>query len=162
MTHKKKLERCRNTEKVIKHLSLMNLIYRLGGARGSSRHNGIHGPISPGQEWTDCSGFALFIMSILGIKAENPGGWTGTLVKEGEAGESDYFTLFIKEPFNTEGHVILRLRKRPRPWHFGVPRYRWAECGGMDNPKAGDGPTYFRPTKARIAEFPYHRHFPEF
>lgn len=160
MNHTQKIKHLRRAEKAITNLSRMNLVYSLGGARaGAKEHNGVNSPSGNGLPWTDCSGFALYIMSIVGIKAHNPGGWTGTLVEEGYEGESQYFTLYLKEPQQTEGHVIVRLRKRPKWWHLGKPKYRWAECGGRDNPTAGDGPTWFRPTKSRIAEFPYHRHF---
>lgn len=159
MTHKEKMKRVRRAEKTVSKLAGMNLIYKLGGARGGSKHNAIENPTASGVPWTDCSGFALYLMSVMGIKADDPAGWTGTLVGEGTAGESDYFTLYIKEPFNVEGHVIVRLRKRPRPWHRGQTKYRWAECGGRDNPKSGGGPTWFKPTLSRIAEFPEHRRF---
>lgn len=162
LTHKQKINHCRRAEQAIKGLEGKSLIYSLGGSRGGSEHNGILSPSSSGIPWTDCSGFALYVMSILGIKAKHPAGWTGTLVEEGEEGVSSYFTLFLKEPQQTEGHVIIRLRKRPRWWHLGKPRHRWAECGGRDNPHPGDGPTFFTPTRARIAEFPYKRHFKEF
>lgn len=157
MTRKEKLKRIRRVEKAVSNLSKMGLIYSLGGSRGGD-HNGIHSPTRDGIPWTDCSGFALYLMSVAGIKAEHPGGWTGTLVTEGEGGTSEFFTLFLKEPQQTEGHVIVRLRKRPRWWHR-KPHYRWCECGGRDNPHAGDGPTWFRPTDSRIAEFPYQRRF---
>jgi hypothetical protein len=159
LTHQQKMKRVRRAEKAVTKLSRMGLIYKLGGARGGSGHNAIENPSGDGVPWTDCSGFALYIMSVLGIKADNPAGWTGTLVSEGSEGESDYFTLFIKEAQQTEGHVIVRLRRRPRPWHLGQTRYRWAECGGRDNPRSGGGPTWFKPTLSRIAEFPDHRRF---
>lgn len=159
MTKAQKDKRIRRVEKAVTKLSHMSLIYKLGGARGGPNHNAIENPIGDGLPWTDCSGFALYLMSVAGIKADNPAGWTGTLVQEGSEGESEYFTLFLKEPENTEGHVIVRLRKHPRPWHRGQTRYRWAECGGRDNPKSGGGPTWFKPTKARIAEFPFRRRF---
>lgn len=160
MTHTdKQLKRIRRVEQAVTNLKKMRLIYSLGGSRGSHEHNGIKNPTGANLPWTDCSGFALYLMSIAGIKADNPGGWTGTLVKEGESGTSEFFTLYLKEPEQTEGHVIIRLRKRPRWWHFGYPKFRWAECGGRDNPQAGEGPTWFRPSKSRIAEFPYQRRF---
>jgi len=158
MTHDQKLKRIRRVEQAVSNLSKRGFIYAPGGSRGGSDHNGIQNPPSDGLPWTDCSGYALYLMSIAGIKATHPAGWTGTLVTEGEEGESEYFTLYLKEPEQTEGHVIVRLRKRPRWWHRG-PRYRWTECGGRDNPKSGDGPTWLRPTRSRVSEFPYHRRF---
>lgn len=159
MKNRDKLKRMRRVEKAVKRLQAMDLIYDLGGSRGGSTHNGIENPTGDGLPWTDCSGFALYVMSIAGVKATDPSGWTGTLVDEGKEGDSPYLTLFLKEPFNTEGHVIIRLRRRPRPWHKGVPKFRWAECGGSDNPHVNGGPTFFRPTTERIAEFPFHRNF---
>lgn len=157
-TEKTKLRKIRRVEKAITHLQKLGLIYLLGGARSGGT---VHGPSGRGEAWTDCSGFACYLLKIAGIKLRHPDGWTGTLVEEGHKGMSDYLTLFLKEPEQTEGHVIIRLRKRPRWWHFGAPKYRWAECGGMDNPRAGGGPTWFRPTPSRIAEFPYQRYFKE-
>ncbi|MDX6609040.1 MAG: hypothetical protein QOF85_965 [Solirubrobacterales bacterium] len=151
-----KHKRIRRVEKAISQLVRMDLIYKLGGAREA---NGIGSPTGGGVAWTDCSGFVLYLLAVAGIKPRSPAGWTGTLVEEGREGWSSYLTLLLKEPEQTEGHVILRLRKRPRPWHLGEPRYRWAECGGRDNPRSGGGPTWFKPTPERIAEFPYHRHF---
>lgn len=152
-----KHKRIRRVEKAVSRLARMNLLYSLGGARGT---HGIANPVGPGTAWTDCSGLVLYLLAIAGIRTRYPSGWTGTLVQEGEAGESAFLTLFLKDPEQTEGHVIVRLRKRPRWWHRGEPKFRWAECGGRDNPKPGGGPTWFRPSAERIAEFPYHRHFP--
>jgi len=151
------MRRARRVEKTITKLAAMDLIYLLGGGRATGH---ISWPATPGRAWTDCSGFACLLCQVAGIRLNFPAGWTGTLVEEGEEGTSPYFTLFIKEPLQTEGHVIIRLRKRPRWWHFGQPKYRWAECGGRDNPRSGGGPTWFRPTAARIEEFPFRRHFP--
>lgn len=154
--HEEKLRRCRRAEKAVTALQAMNLIYRLGGGRG-----GGHAlwPTGSGIAWGDCSWFACLICAIAGIRLKHPDGWTGTLVEEGSDGTSPYLTLFLKEPQQTEGHVIVRLRKRPRPWHRGEPRFRWAECGGRDNPHPNGGPTWFKPTPERIAEFPFKRHF---
>lgn len=151
-----KLRRIRRVEKAVSRASRMNLIYRLGGGRAGG---GTFFPRTSGEAWGDCSAWACLLCAIAGLKLDNPDGWTGTLQDEGKAGKSEYLTLFIKEPMNVDGHVIIRLRKRPRPWHFGIPVYRWTECGGRDNPKSGGGPTWFRPTKSRIEEFPIQRHF---
>lgn len=151
----------RRGEKAITHLQKLNLIYLLGGARTS---NGIVGPRGRGVAWTDCSGFVGFILRVIGVKLKSLSPlWTGTLKDEGEPGEGNVLTLYIKEPLNTEGHVIMRLRHHPR-WRKALglaAKWRWAECGGMDNPHPGGGPTWFKPTDARIAEFPIRRHFPE-
>jgi hypothetical protein len=73
--------------------------------------------------------------------------------------------MYIK---NTPGdeHIIIRWRKRPKPWHLGMPRYRYFECGGSDNPHSGDGPSWFIPGlkmglgwKQRVREFYIHRNF---
>lgn len=151
-----KLRRIRRAEKAVSALQAMNLVYKLGGGRG-----GGHSlwPAGRGIAWGDCSWFACLLCAIAGIRLNHPDGWTGTLAQEGEEGVSDFLTLFIKDANSVDGHVIVRLRKRPRPWHRGVPKYRWAECGGRDNPRSGGGPTWFRPTPDRIAEFPIKRHF---
>lgn len=158
---RQKLKRIRRVEKAITRLARMNLIYKLGGARAYSGRGEITGPAGPGAAWTDCSGFVLYLLAIAGVNLRWPNGWTGTLAQEGLEGTSPYLTVFLKEPEQTEGHTILRLRHHPR-WRqlLGMAaRYRWAECGGIDNPRAGDGPTWFRPTEERVTEFPYRRHF---
>jgi hypothetical protein len=141
----------------------MGLLYKLGGARGAGQ-GGIANPSGPGVGWTDCSGLAYYLLGVANIPVRYPGGWTGTLKVEGAEGLSPYLTLFIKEPDLVGGHVIIRLRHRPR-WRrmLGMAaKFRWVECGGRDNPRPGGGPTYFRPTQARIEEFPVRRHFPDF
>jgi hypothetical protein len=117
--------------------------------------------------WTDCSGFATYLLDVAGVKLKNEAGSTWSLAEEGEKGVGAYFTLFIKNNPGDE-HVIVRLRKRPRPWHFGKTRYRWVECGGTDNGTAGGGPAYFTPghgmgltPEQRIREFDIHVRFPE-
>jgi hypothetical protein len=155
--HRDKMVRMRRVERSITELEDLDLIYLLGGARGA---HGIEPPRGHGQEWSDCSGFVLFELAVAHIQTKSPTGWTGTLVSEGSEGLSEYLTVFIKEPEQTEGHTILRLRHHPGWRHReGAAEWRWAECGGSDNPHPGGGPTYFKPTDARIAEFPYHRHF---
>lgn len=151
--HHRLLKRLRRGETLISHLQGLDLIYLLGGARETGT---IVGPRGHGVEWTDCSGFQLFDMRAMGLQPRYPAGWTGTLVQEGHEGSSPYFTLFLKEPEQTEGHVISRRRHKP---HMGKEVWRWAECGGSDNPHPGGGPTWFEPTAERIAEFPYIRHF---
>jgi hypothetical protein len=150
----------RRVEKAVSRLARLNLIYKLGGARVYSPQRMLE-PTGSGVGWSDCSGFACYLLAVAGIKLQNPAGWTGTLVEEGSQGTSPNLTLFIKDPLDTEGHVIIRLRHHPR-WRRALgmaAKFRWAECGGRDNPRSGGGPTWFRPTAERVAEFPYHRHF---
>lgn len=153
--HQKKLKKSRRIEKAVSKLQRMSLIYNWGGARVGGR---IVPPAGRGLPWTDCSGLGLYLAAVGDIHTKDGAGSTWSMAEEGEPGTSDYFTWFIKNPPGDE-HVIIRLRKRPRPWHRGEPRYRWCECGGSDNPSAGGGPHWIKPTAARIAEFPIHRHF---
>lgn len=157
-------KRIRRVEKAVSRLQRMRLIYVWGGARGS---NAMVPPTSAGQGWSDCSGFAQYLCAVAGIELKNPVGSTWSLAEEGLIGKNDIFTLLIKNPPHDE-HVIVRLRKRPRPWHLGKTKYRWAECGGSDNPSAGGGPSWFTPGRGmgmspeqRVKEFNIHRHFPE-
>jgi hypothetical protein len=158
--HEEKLRKIRRVEKAISRLQRMGLLYLRGGARQYDPQRML-APTSKGQGWTDCSGLVQYVLAIAGIQLRNPAGWTGTLVAEGEAGTSPYLTLYLKEPEQAEGHVILRLRHHPR-WRrlLGLAaKWRWAECGGSDNPQPGGGPTWFRPSDGRVAEFPYQRRF---
>jgi hypothetical protein len=157
------LTRLRRIEKATKRLHAMNLIYSYGGGRSGGH---ISTPVA-GQRWTDCSGFATHILDVAGIKLKNDAGSTWSLENEGLPGKGTFLTLFIKEAPGDE-HVIVRLRKRPRPWHLGMTKYRWVECGGTDNPDPAGGPSFFTPGSGmgltpaqRIAEFPIHRHFAE-
>lgn len=109
--------------------------------------------------WSDCSGFAQWLCEVGDIRLDNYVGSTWSLATEGEKGTSPYFTLFIKNNPGDE-HVIVRLRRRRRLGGL-LPEFRWAQCGGRDNPQAGGGPSWFRPTEARIAEFDTHRRFKE-
>jgi hypothetical protein len=151
--HRRAMVRLRRGERMIGHLEQMDLFYLLGGARGAGH---ITAPSGPRTGWTDCSGFQCFDLATMGVQLRNPTGWTGTLVEEGHEGASPYFTLFLKEPEQTEGHVIARRRHKPK---VGADEWRWGECGGNDNPHPGGGPTWFHPTPERIAEFPYQRRF---
>lgn len=158
--HDAKMARVRRGEESISRLEQRDLIYLLGGARQYSPVQRILAPVGHDDHWTDCSGCAEFECAVMGLQLRNPAGWTGTLVTEGRQGTSPYFTLMLKEPEQTEGHVIMRFRHHPGFLHReGAAKWRWAECGGIDNPTAGGGPTWFHPTDERIAEFPYHRHF---
>lgn len=157
------LKRVRRGETLAKSLQKMKLIYSYGGGRVAGH---ITFPV-PGAKWTDCSGFVTYVLDAMGVRLKNGAGSTWSLAEEGKSGMGTYCTLFIKNAPGDE-HVIMRLRKRPRPWHFGRTRYRWVQCGGSDNPSAGGGPSFFIPGKTmglspeeRIREFPIHRHFPE-
>lgn len=154
--------RIRRLEEAVGRLARMRLIYLWGGARGSGA---MIPPTHKGQGWSDCSGFVQYILAVAGIKLSNPVGSTWSLAEEGSHGEGDLLTLFIKNPPGDE-HVIVRHRKRPRPWHFGKTRYRWSQCGGSDNPQPGGGPSWFIPgftlgwrPENRIREFPIKRNF---
>jgi hypothetical protein len=158
------LTRVRRAETAAKRLMGKRLLYSYGGGRVDGR---IIDPPSEGMRWTDCSGFATYLLDVAGVKLKNEAGSTWSLAEEGEKGVGAYFTLFIKNNPGDE-HVIVRLRKRPRPWHFGKTRYRWVECGGTDNGTAGGGPAYFTPghgmgltPEQRIREFDIHVRFPE-
>lgn len=140
---------------MVSKLSRRRLFYGWGGARQGGI---VVGPKRAGEAWTDCSGLALYLARVAGIPLENGAGSTWSMASEGEAGTSPYMTWFIKNTTVEDAHVIIRLRKRPRWWRRS-PAYRWAECGGYDNPSPGGGPSWFEPTEARIAEFPIHRHF---
>lgn len=154
--------RIRRLEKAVSRLMRMRLSYVWGGARG---HTAMVPPTVRGQGWSDCSGFVQYVLAVAGIQLDNPVGSTWSLATEGSEGTGHLLTLFIKNPPGDE-HVIIRHRKRPRPWHFGKTRYRWSECGGSDNPLPSGGPTWFTPgTKMgmkpadRIHEFPIKRNF---
>lgn len=166
-----KLHRQRRGEHCITHLEQLGLDYGWGGARVQSGHYmTIAPPAGPGRKWTDCAGGAFYVADTMGLpivkEVHRLGGeiWTGTLAQVGEEGYSELFTLFLKDPFEEvegEGHVIMRLRRNPR-WYedHSLPRFRWAEVGGSDNPSPGGGMSWFRPTPERIAEFTHVRHFP--
>lgn len=149
-------KRIRRIEKGISTVARRHLIYSYGGGRGSSH---MENPPASGS-WTDCSGLAQWCCQIGDIRLKNYVGSTWSLAVEGETGTSPYFTLFIKNNPGDE-HVIIRLRRRGRVRRALFGEHRWAECGGSDNPQAGGGPSWFRPSDARIAEFPIHRFFSE-
>lgn len=159
--HERAIARVRRGEQRAKYTSKLGLFYFYGGGRFGGK---ITEPVR-NTKWTDCSGSATDTCDVMGIKLSNDAGSTWSLATEGEEGVSEYFTLYIKNPSGDE-HVIQRFRKKPRPWHFGRPRYRWFECGGSDNPDGRGGPSFFIPGlkmgmswKNRVAEFPIHRNF---
>lgn len=156
------IERIHEGEMLCTHLSKLGLSYLWGGARSCGKF--MCKPVK-GKAWTDCSGCAQYVLEKIGIKLKDYVGSTFSLAEEGHPGWSDYLTLCIK---NTPGdeHIIIRWRKRPKPWHFGRPRFRYFECGGSDNPSAGDGPSWFIPGlkmglgwKKRVREFYIIRNF---
>lgn len=105
------LTRLRRGETLTKRLMRMNLIYSYGGGRVGGH---ITTPVA-GQKWTDCSGFATYLLDAMGIKLRNDAGSTWSLAEEGEAGVGEFFTLFIKNGTALgDEHVICRMRKRPR------------------------------------------------
>jgi hypothetical protein len=149
--------RFKRTEKFISAVKRMKLYYKLGGGRRWSPERTVLT-----KEGGDCSWWALEILAKLGIQVNVKAGNTVSLAEEGTEGVGELLTLFIKNPPGEvdNEHVIIRMRRRRT---FGIlPRHRWTECGGSDNPEPRGGPTWFRPTAARIAEFPIRRHFPEF
>src|ERR1700684_651506 len=162
--HKRRMIRA--VEKGAKAVSTRMLDYDLGGGRDYA-HNRMFKPPMSG-DWHDCSGYASWLLQ----QAEDAGhvtllkngcGSTITLAEEGEHGDSAWLTLFIKNPPGEvdNEHVIIRLRRKWLVSRKIFGEHRWVECGGSDNPHIGDGPAFFHPTKARIEEFPIHRHFKE-
>lgn len=148
-------KKLRHVEHEIKRLELLYGTYDLGGGRncGPRPCRFEHG-LFEGKYVGDCSWLQCLVCDLLGIKLKDPLGWTGTLVKEGHAGYGRWYTIHIKNPFETEGHTI---------GEFHHPMmHRWFQCGGSDNPKPNDGVTFWKPTAERIAEFPYKRHFAGF
>lgn len=138
------------------------MAYVFGGGHVTPANNG------PG----DCSWLASWLWQH--FEPNLPTGTTFTLAEAGLEGFGRRFTLMIKniagEP--DESHVIER-------WEFtaaeakelGIEKHRcsdgffYTECGGSDNPTAGNGPTFFTPgegmglsLEARLAEFSIHRH----
>jgi hypothetical protein len=154
-------KRLRRGEKFISHVAAMNLFYKWGGGR---RWNPTRTILSP--EGGDCSWGALEVLKAMGVGVSDRAGSTWSLAEEGAEGKGENFTLFIKNPVGDE-HVIMRLRRRHTLGGL-LPKHRWAEVGGSDNPKSKGGMAWFIPGKSmgmtvkqRVAEFPIHRHFPE-
>lgn len=158
------MRRIRRGEKLVTKLSRMNLPYSYGGGRSGDH---IVDPVNR-KPWTDCSGCASYVAEEgYGIDLKIGAGSTWSLADEGQPGESHYLTFYIKNnPAGHDEHIIVRARKRPKPWHFGRPRFRYWQCGGSDNPKANGGPSWFIPGlkmglswKSRVAQFYIHRQF---
>lgn len=158
------MARIRKGEKLVTKLAKMYLPYSYGGGRV----NGVIVDPIDGRPWTDCSGSAIYVGEKgYGIKFKNRAGSTWSLAEEGEPGESQYLTFYIKNnPQGHDEHIIVRARKRPRPWHLGFPRFRYWQCGGGDNPTSASEPTWFIPGlkmgiswKSRVAQFYIHRNF---
>lgn len=155
---KKKLRR---GEKFVSRLAHMGLPYKWGGGR---RWNPTRTVISP--EGGDCSWGAMECLAHMGVRLANPAGSTWSLAEEGREGVGENFTLFIKNTVGDE-HVIMRWRRRHTLLGL-LPKHRWAETGGTDNPKPKGGMSWFVPgrgmglsVKQRVEEFPIRRHFPE-
>lgn len=147
----------RKIERGAKIVSERPLDYSFGGGRGEKYMR--HPPLSGG--WTDCSGFAQWLCQISGIHLRDFVGSTRTLAEEGHEGESPWFTMFIKNNPGGDEHIILRLRRKYLITRKLFGEHRWIECGGSDNPKLGEGPTFFHPTPARVHQFYIHRYFKE-
>lgn len=155
--HKRKFIRA--IEKGAKLVYGRDLKYAWGGGRVGNHI--IDPPISG--DWTDCSGCASWLIEqaekATGVKLiKNGAGSTWSLAEEGVAGTSPWFTMFIKN-HGSDDHIILRLRRKWLISRKLFGEFRWVECGGSDNPKIGDGPAFFHPDAARIAEFDTHRRF---
>jgi hypothetical protein len=154
--HPEAFARIRKAEHEISRLQSLDGEYTLGGGRncGSTPCNYRALKNQPGNDVGDCSWLQYLVCHILRVPVKSPIGWTGTLQFEGHSGEGKLYTIYIKEPENTEGHTIGRFH-HPAKDH-------WFECGGRDNPQPGDGVTWFHPTEERIKEFPILRHFEGF
>lgn len=139
-----------------------SMAYLFGGGHVTPATNG------PG----DCSWLASWLWQHF-----EPGLITGTTYTLAEAGLEGFgrvFSLLIKNIAGApdESHVIER-------WEFTIAEaaelkiekhrcadgFFYTECGGSDNPTAGNGPTFFTPgegmgltLEARLAEFSIHRH----
>ena len=154
MTHRDAVRNVRHAEREIKRLELLYGAYDLGGGRrcGDQFCNFKNG-LYEGKYVGDCSWLQGLTCEMLGIKLSTPPSltWTGSLYKEGKAGKGKLYTLFVKDPEDTEGHSI-------GCFHHHL-KDRWFECGGSDNPHPNNGVTFWKPTAERIAEFPYRRHF---
>jgi hypothetical protein len=153
--------RIRKGEKLVTRLARMTLPYDYGGGRVGGK---IVDPVD-GKPWTDCSGCAIYVgENGYGLKFKNRAGSTWSLAEEGEPGMSKYLTFLIKNTAGDE-HIIVRARQRPKPWHLGLPRYRYWQCGGSDSPQHGE-PSWFTPGllmglvwKVRVKQFYIHRKF---
>jgi hypothetical protein len=146
--------RIRAAEHEISRLQALDLSYLLGGGRRCGPTPCNHTAFSQGGEGGDCSWLQYLVCHILGVSVKSPIGWTGTLQFEGHSGPGKLYTIYVKEPENTEGHTIGRFHHPSRD--------HWFECGGSDNPQPGDGVSWIHPTPERIAEFPILRHFEGF
>lgn len=105
----------------------------------------------PNGPW-DCSGWALHLLSVVveGVNGAgmNTIGFMNAARAETnglEQGEGRWITFFVKDD-----HMVTRVVFNGRTY--------WMECGGSDNPKAGDGPTFWTPTPERIRQFNFHCH----
>jgi hypothetical protein len=145
--------RVRTGEREISRLAALGLYYGFGGGRNCGPHP--CGDYSAGQVGGDCSWLVLRTCYIMGLPIKNWLGSTYSLAEEGSEGKGKLFTIHVKNPPDPhEAHTIMEFH---HPGHD-----RGAECGGSDNPHPRGGPSWFRPSAERIAEFPIKRHFKGF
>lgn len=105
----------------------------------------------PNGPW-DCSGWALHLLATVvehvnGSGMNTIGFMNAARSKSNglEEGEGRWITFYVKDD-----HMVTRVVFRGRTY--------WMQCGGSDNPKPGDGPTFWHPTPERIREFTFHCH----
>lgn len=152
----------RSVIKGLRGLIAKGMAYLWGGGHVTPANNG------PG----DCSWLASWLWQHFDPSLVT--GTTYTLAEAGLEGFGRIFSLMIKniagEP--DESHVIERWEfTKAEAKELGIEKYRcsdgffYTECGGSDNPTAGNGPTFFTPgegmglsLEARLAEFSIHRH----
>jgi hypothetical protein len=158
-SNRQKRKIIRRIEKGAKEVSRRNLDYGWGGARDFVRNRMIDPPAAG--KWTDCSGYAQWLCQKAGLPLKNFVGSTWSLAEEGVAGESPWFTMFIKNNGGMDQHIILRLRRKWSVTRKVFGEFRWVECGGSDNPDLSGGPAFFHPTPSRVAQFYIHRRFPQ-
>lgn len=120
----------------------------------------------------DCSWLASWLWQH--FEPGLPTGTTYSLAEAGAEGFGRIFSLMIKNIAGQpdESHVIERWEfTKAEAAELKIEQHRCAdgffytECGGSDNPTAGNGPTFFTPGEgmglsltARLAEFDIHRH----
>jgi hypothetical protein len=139
----------RRVEHLLKHLQRLGLFYGWGGGR----QTGIMvGPKHKAEAWTDCSGLGLYIARVVGVELQFPVGNTTTMLEDSKLrqGRGHWLSFLVKEIAGhpEQSHMLVELRGRH------------AECGGWDNPSPRGGPHFFKPSAARLSEFPHHLHIP--
>lgn len=118
-------------------LTKLGLAYAFGGGHVNPAPK--NGPF-------DCSSFASRLAQAVGIPW--PTTTTYGLEHLGQPGKGKWVTFHIKNiPGRADqSHVIVEIDGR------------FVQCGGRDNPDPKNGPAWFTPTAARLAEFNIHRH----